>query len=98
MAWHERKYAGPLLRLAGVALLALAARIGCHIFAAADPSAKLRALPYLIGLLWIVSLCLGAAFAVLGSHLFDQVELPARWRIHVLPRDQSDSLRSRDGR
>jgi len=98
MAWHERKYAGPALRLAGLALLALAVEVGRHIFAAADPTAKLRALPYLMGLIWIASLSAGAALAVLGRHLFDQVELPARWRIHVPPRDRSAALGSRDAR
>ena len=98
MAWHERKYAGPALRLAGLALLALAVEAGRHIFVAADPTAKLRALPYLMGLIWIASLSAGAALAVLGPHLFDQVELPARWRIHILPREPSAGLAPRDAR
>ena len=98
MAWYERKYAGPLLRLTGVALLALAAGLGRHIFAAADPNAKLRAAPYVMALIWISSLCAGAALTVLGRHLFDQVELPARWRIHILPRDPSADLAPRDAR
>ena len=95
MAWHERKYAGLALRLAGLALFALAAEIGRHIFVAADPTAKLRVLPYLLALIWIASLSAGTALTVLGRHLFDQVELPARWRIHVPPHDRSAALRSR---
>jgi len=42
MAWHERKYAGATLRLAGLALLALAFVVGRNLFAVADLAAKLR--------------------------------------------------------
>lgn len=98
MAWHECKYVGPALRLAGLALLALAAGIGRYIFAAADPTAKLNVLSYILALLFIVSLCAGAALAGLGRHLFDQVDLPARWRIHVLPRERSADQGLRDAR
>ena len=96
MLWYERKYAGSALRLAGLVLLMLAMGLGRHIFAAADPAARLRAASYLLALIWISSLCAGAALAVLGRHLFDQVELPARWRIHVLHRDRSAGLVPRD--
>jgi hypothetical protein len=98
MAWHERKYAGGVLRLTGLTLLALAEKVGGHIFAAADPGARSRALPYLLALVWMVSLCAGAVLAALGRHLFDQVELPARWRIHALPRRNSAGAGSRHAR
>jgi len=82
MEWHERKYVGLALRSAGLILIAIAWRLGHHIFAVPDPEAKLRPLSYLLALMWIVSACTGSALAVLGRHLFDPVELPARWRIH----------------
>lgn len=90
MAWHERKYADTALRVMGLVLLALAVKIGCHIFAGADPGARFRALPYLLASIWMVSLCAGAVLAALGPHLFDQVELPARWRIHAVRRGDSE--------
>lgn len=96
MAWHERAYVGPALRLAGLVLLALAAGIGHHIFAAADPTAKRYVMSYILALIFIVSLSAGAALAALGRHLFDQVDLPARWRIHVLPRERSGAKGLRD--
>jgi drug/metabolite transporter (DMT)-like permease len=94
MAWHERKYAGAMLRLAGLMLLAFAGLIGRRLFLAADPTATVRATAYLFALIFMASACAGAALAVLGRHLFDQVELPARWRIHVHP--PSARLRGRD--
>jgi len=89
MAWHERKYAGAALRLAGLALLALALDLGRHLFAVADPAAKLRPQAYLLAMLWLISLSAGAALTLVGRHWFDQIELPARWRIHVPPRGRS---------
>jgi len=84
MAWHERKYAGAALRLAGLALLALAFVVGRQLFAVADPAAKLRPQAYLLALLWFVGLSTGAALLLVGRHWFDQIELPARWRVHIL--------------
>jgi hypothetical protein len=86
MEWHERKYVGLALRLAGLILGAIAWRLGHHLFAIPDPRAKLRPLSYLLALVWVMSACAGSALAVLGRHLFDPVELPARWRIHPAPR------------
>jgi hypothetical protein len=83
MAWHERKFTGLALRFAGLTLIVIAWRLGHPLFAAPDPQAKLRALPYLLALVWIVSSCVGSALAVLGRHLFDPVELPSRWKIHA---------------
>ena len=89
MEWHERKYARVALRLAGLILVAIAWRLGVHLFAVPDPQAKLRPLSYLLALVWIVSACTGSALAVLGQHLFDPVELPARWRIHRAAQSES---------
>jgi hypothetical protein len=96
MAWHKRKYASLALRLAGCLLLGLAALIARNLFAAPDPAAKLRAAAYLLALAQMVTLSAGAGLAVLGRHLFDQVELPARWRIHPPPQPRSARLSERD--
>ena len=82
MLWHERKHAGLALRFAGLGFLAIAALIGRRLFAVPDPQAKLCALSYLLALIGITSACVGSALALLGQHLFDQVELPSRWTIH----------------
>ena len=88
MARHERKHVELALRLGGISLLALAALVGRHLFAAADPRGKHEAICYLLALIGMASACAGAALAVLGRHLFDQVDLPSRWTIHDLRRRQ----------
>ena len=99
MAFHERKYADLLLRLAGMMLLALAFFVGRHLFGGADPAARTKPSAYLLALIFITSLSPGAAMASLGRHLFDQVELSARWTIHSpaqRARDRSARLRAGD--
>ena len=86
MEWHRRKYADASLRLIGLALLALAAVIGRRLFAAADPQAIIKPMAYLLGLLFFAGASSGTALLALGRHLFDQVELSARWTIHSQPR------------
>jgi len=96
MVWHERRYANLALRLSGFLLLGLTALIARHLFSAPDPAGKVRLSAYLFALAQMVTLSAGAALAVLGRHLFDQVELPARWRIHIPPRGKSARQRARD--
>jgi hypothetical protein len=82
MPWWKRKYGDLALRLAGLLLLCLAALIGRCLFAAPDAAAKDEPVAYLLGLIGMSSMSAGAALMVLGRHLFDQVNLPPRWRIH----------------
>jgi hypothetical protein len=84
------------LRSAGCLLLGLAALIARNLFAAPDPVARLRAAAYLLALSFTIALSTGAGLAVLGRHLFDPVELPARWRIHPSARQRSARLGERD--
>lgn len=98
MAFHERKYANLALRLTGVTLLTLAVLIGRRLFGVADPTATFRPSAYLFALIGMTSACSGAALAVLGHHLFDQVDLPARWAIHPPAPKSSAELGSRDAR
>lgn len=93
MAWHERTYARWALRLAGLILIVLAALIARHLFAVPDPAAKGRPVAYLLALLFMISACCGTALAALGRHLFDPVDLPARWKVHSVPRDRSAHVR-----
>jgi hypothetical protein len=98
MHWYERKYAGLVLRLIGLLLLMLATLIGRHLFGVADLAAKTRPSAYALALIGMASACSGAALAVLGRHLFDQVELSARWTIHAARHDGLAQLRARDPR
>jgi len=86
MAWHDRKYADASLRVAGLALLCVAVLVARRLFATPDPQGKVTASAYLLALIGMASACAGAALAVLGRHLFDEVELSARWTIHTPPR------------
>ena len=96
MPFYERYHAGAALRLAGLALLGQAALIARHLFTVADPTAKYRVLPYVLALTLVMSASIGAALALFGRHLFDQVELPARWAIHIAPGNRSGGLAARD--
>jgi len=82
MAWHQRKNANVGLRLLGLVLLTLGVMLGRRLFAVADPQAKFTLVAYLRGLLAFAGTSSGAALTLLGRHLFDQVELSARWKIH----------------
>jgi hypothetical protein len=91
MNWHEKAGANVLLRLAGVALLALAWAVGeaLHRRALAGP-VNGDVLAYLLAALTFVCATAGAALAVMGSHIFDQIEIAARWgrpEINPLPLD-----------
>ena len=98
MAMHEWKFGDPVLRLAGLLLLALAWLIGRHLFAVPDVTAKYRASAYLLAMVGTTSACAGSALVVLGRHLFDQVELPARWTIHLPERKGSEEVGACDPR
>ncbi len=78
MPWHRTRWAGPLLRLAGAVLLAIAYAGGRHLFAA--PGHAPGALDCLLALVAFVALSAGSALLTLGGHLLDEVELSPRWR------------------
>ena len=78
MAFHERKYAGLLLRLTGTILLVLAFLVGRHLFGRADLTARTRPSAYLLAFVFITSLSPGAAMAALGRHLLVKRAGPPR--------------------
>ena len=86
MALRNHNHADLALRSAGILLVCLAALIGRRLFAVPDSGAKYDPIAYLLALIGMSSACAGAALTVLGRHLFDQVELPARWALHEPPR------------
>jgi len=81
MNWHERAGAGWLLRLSGLGLLGLAVAGGWELhLRAMAASVRGDALAYLLALLTFICASAGAGLAVMGAHIFDQVEVAARWR------------------
>ncbi len=81
MDWHERASGRILLRLGGLALLALGWVIGGMLrrHAIAGPVVH-DAAAYLLATIVFVSVGSGAALTIMGAHLFDKVEIAGRWR------------------
>ena len=68
------------LRVAGVALLCLAARIASSLFGAGPRTAE--AIDYLLAAGGFLMASAGSALAWQGRHLFDQIVLSSRWTFH----------------
>jgi len=75
---HRKPWAGLIIRITGLALLAVAAFTARRLFARATTPPD--GLEYLLALIAFASASAGCAMATLGAHLFDQVEVSARWR------------------
>jgi len=79
--WHRRPWAGPLIRLLGLALIALAVAVGRALFARSGASpAELGVRDWLLALVDFASASVGGGMLLAGAHLFDQIEVSARWR------------------
>ena len=81
MKWHERKGAGPAIRLLGAILVALAyfAATALRRRALAGPPLDGDALAWLLAAASFLCASCGAAMALLGDHLFDPVMVARRW-------------------
>jgi hypothetical protein len=87
MIWHERLSGKILLRLGGLGLLGLAWAVA-HILRQRAMAGPLTGQPiaYLLAMLMFVFASAGAALAFVGSHLFDKIDVAARWsRLDVSP-------------
>ena len=80
MAWYEKSGAGALLRVAGLATLAVAYVAGASLRSRALAGA-LDSDPFAYLLAATAFLCgsLGSGLVVLGRHIFDRVEISRRW-------------------
>lgn len=88
-AWHRSWRADIGLRILGLTLCAIAYQALAHLVGMRPPAAPHQSGPlaYLLAAIGFMSASAGTALALLGKHLFDQVEVSARWRI--LPREES---------
>jgi hypothetical protein len=77
--WHERPLIKSLLRLAGVALLGLAWWSGSTLLGRYGGKLQHPPLEYLLALVTCLCACAGSALTVMGHHLFDKIEIAARW-------------------
>lgn len=77
--WHERPLAKILLRLAGAALLGLAWWFGSTLLRRYGGKLQHPPLEYLLALVAFVCASAGSALTLMGHHLFDKIQVTARW-------------------
>jgi len=80
--WHDRWWAGPLLRLGGLLLVGLGWLVARRDWLSIHTPPRHLATGGELLLAMIAFLCAssGAAMAAMGAHLFDPVALSDRWR------------------
>ncbi|HIV76998.1 hypothetical protein [Sphingomonas yabuuchiae] len=76
MTWRH----GLALRLLGVGLCVLAWRAIAHLIVMAGHGGRAGLLGYALATGGFLFASLGSALAILGEHLFDEVQVSARWR------------------
>jgi hypothetical protein len=80
MALRENVGRDLALRVAGLALLCVAARIASGLFGSGPRAAV--AVDYLLAAGGFLAASAGSALAWQGHHLFDQIVLSSRWTFH----------------
>lgn len=80
--WHERSGADILIRVGGLALIALASLAAAALRHRALVDVRLEddPLAYLLALAAFVAGSFGCASLALGHHLFDRIEIARRWQ------------------
>ncbi len=76
MTWRQ----GLALRCLGVGLCVLAWRAIAHLIVMAGHGGRAGLLSYALATAGFFCASLGSALAILGGHMFDEVEVSARWR------------------
>lgn len=81
VAWHRTWRGDAGLRLSGVCLCLIAYAALARLFAGRPSSATevAGALTYALATIGFLSASAGAALTVFGHHLFDEIEVSARW-------------------
>lgn len=82
-AWHRTWQADIGLRILGLACCGVAYVALTHLVAVAHPAPHHHAGPlaHLIAAIGFLAASAGSALALLGKHLFDRIEISARWRV-----------------
>ena len=76
MTWRQ----GLALRLLGVGLCVLAWRMIVYLMAMAGHGGRAGLAGYALATAGFFFASLGGALAIMGEHLFDEVQVSARWR------------------
>jgi hypothetical protein len=79
-AWHRSWRADVALRLTGMMLGCVAHAAFGRLLALPPAARAAGVLAYALAAFGFVSASAGSALALFGKHLFDRVELSARWR------------------
>ncbi|WP_203310881.1 hypothetical protein [Sphingomonas beigongshangi] len=80
MVWHRSRRADLSLRAGGLCLLVISGLALRRLIALHIASGGADAFAFLLALIAFLSASLGSAATLLGGHLFDEVEVSARWR------------------
>lgn len=79
-AWHRSRRADLGLRALGLGLCAVAYLAIARLVAMAQPPQSAGALAYALAAGGFISADAGSAMALLGNHLFDEIEVSSRWQ------------------
>lgn len=81
-AWHRSWTADIALRALGLALCGVAYAAITHLIAARPPAPPRSAgfVDYSLATIGFLTASAGTALALLGRHLFDDIEISARWQ------------------
>jgi hypothetical protein len=79
-AWHRSRRADLGLRACGLGLCAVAYLAIARLVAVAQPPQSPGALAFALAAVGFLGASAGGAMALFGSHLFDEVEISARWQ------------------
>lgn len=86
-AWHRSRRADIGLRAIGLGLCAAAYLALARLAAIAQPPQSASTLAFALAAVGFLAASVGSAMTLLGHHLFDEVEVSARWQ-HRLPDEQ----------
>ena len=84
-AWHRSRRADMGLRAAGVLLCCLSYAAFARLMAMRTPPQTADAVAYLLAAIGFTAASIGSAMLLLGNHLFDKVEVSARWHPQSTP-------------
>ena len=80
VAWHRSRRADIVLRATGLLLCWVSYTAILRLFAMHVPPQKAGVLAYGIAAVGFMAASAGSALTILGHHLFDEIEVSARWR------------------
>jgi hypothetical protein len=87
--WHRSRSADLGLRALGLALCGVAYLALSRLIATTQPAQPASAIALALAAIGFLGASAGGAMVVLGNHLFDEVEVSARWQRRVSSDDNA---------